>query len=120
MDKLVRRKGKLLRKGGKLTRSPIDLNPAPPCECCPPPPPPPPPPGGSWLCDAHTGLCVHSDVDGSGYATEALCLANCHEAVTSYNCIDDPTPCVGLVGGHGTYLTLAECLAHCIFAGNPF
>jgi len=73
MDKLVRRKGKLLRKGGKLVRSAVDLNPAPPCECCDPPPPPPP---ETWICNRTTGIC-ESKPRVDGYATQAECQANC-------------------------------------------
>jgi len=73
MAKLVRRKSKLLRKGGKLTRSAIDLNPAPPCECCLPPPPPPP---QLWVCDRVTGVCS-LQANAGGYATQAECQAAC-------------------------------------------
>lgn len=115
MAKLVRRKGKLLRIGGKLTRSSKDLNPAAPCECCSTPPPPPPP--VRWFCNAFTGVCTSDTRDG-GYATQAECQANCTAATQTWNCDVSTGLCVAVTGNKGQYLTRADCLANC--QGNPF
>ena len=111
MAKLVRRHGKLLRKGGRLVRSDIDLDPNAPCECCEELPPDP----GSWFCDARTGEC-EPRLQAGGFATEADCQANCEPAANTWNC--EGGICVGVVGNGGDYLTLEECEADCDL--NPF
>ena len=118
MAKLVRRKGKLLRIAGKLVRSLIDLNPDSPCECCSTPPPPPPPPDpGTWFCNARTGVCEYK-LQAGGYATQALCQANCQAATQTWNCDTSTGICVAVFNNQGTYLTFAECSAAC--QGNDF
>lgn len=116
--KLVRRGGRLLRINGRLVRSSIDLDPDAPCECC---EEPPPPDFVTYKCNARTGVCSPVLNDPTGYATEALCLANCHAATTTWNCTPSPdeflSPCNPVANNTGTYLTEAECLANC---QNPF
>lgn len=112
MAKLVRRKGKLLRIDGKLVRSGTDLDPASPCECCGEPPPPDP---GTWFCNARTGVCEFK-LQAGGYASQALCQANCQAVTQTWNC--EQGLCVAVFHNQGTYLTFAECQAAC--QGNDF
>lgn len=81
MAKLVRRLGKLLRKGGKLVRSTRDLDPAAPCECC----DTLPPDFGSWLCDPLTGGCEFRLNDLTGFETKQ----DCEERCLSGNCLQN-------------------------------